>query len=98
MDGPERWLILAALLMWNVASEHAPLISGVLIGFFLANSVGLLFQGNVAGIVVSLCMIAAWCFFRNKFVLVGVLCLATSLAIKPHDSGLVQLTHFPPEA
>jgi hypothetical protein len=34
---------------------------------------------------------AVWCFLREQFVTVGVFCLAASLAIKPHDAGLVWL-------
>lgn len=82
-------LILAAYLMWERGAVNAPLLAGILAGFLLANSEGLLFQGNVAGVVVSLCVIAAWCFLQQRFVLLGVICLALSLAIKPHDSGLV---------
>jgi hypothetical protein len=36
-------------------------------------------------------VIAAWCFLEERFVLAGVLCLTVSLAVKPHDSGLVWL-------
>lgn len=84
-------LIFASVLMWELSAEYAPVLAGILIGLFLANSEGLLLQGNVAGIVVSLCLIAAWCFLRNRLGLVGVFCLAVSLAVKPHDSGLVWL-------
>jgi hypothetical protein len=84
-------LILAGFLMWELAADYAPLLSGILIGLFLANSESLLFQGNISGIVVGLCLIGAWCFLRNRFGLIGVLCLAVSLAIKPHDSGFVWL-------
>ena len=84
-------LVLSGLLLWNIAAEFAPLLAGMLIGFLLANSEGLLFQGNVAGIVVSLCIVAVWCFVKDRFVIVGVLCMAASLAIKPHDSGFVWL-------
>ncbi len=44
-----------------------------------------------AGLVVGLCVVAVWCFFRERFVWAGVLCMAASLAIKPHDAGLVWL-------
>ncbi len=47
--------------------------------------------GNSAGIIVSLCVVAVWCFLEEKIVWAGVLCLAVSLAIKPHDAGLVWL-------
>ena len=84
-------LVLSGLLLWDIGADYAPLITGLLIGFSLANSASLLLQGNVAGIVVSLCIISVWCFFRNRFAPVAIVCLAVSLAIKPHDSGLVWL-------
>ncbi len=84
-------LILAAVLAFDLAADFAPVISGALLGFLLMNSLWLLMIGNSAAIVVSLCSIAVWCFLKERFVPVGVLCLALSLAVKPHDSGLVWL-------
>jgi hypothetical protein len=81
--------IFAAFLMWNLGADHAPVISGALIAFCAVNSLNLLTIGNVAGLVVSLCAIAVWCFLKNRFVFAGVFCFAVSLAIKPHDAGLV---------
>jgi hypothetical protein len=62
-----------------------------LICFVLANSEAIFATGNTAGIVVGLCMLAVWCFLRDRFVAAGVVCLAVSLAIKPHDAGLIWL-------
>ncbi len=84
-------LILAALLIWDLARDYSPYISLFLICFVLANSEVLFATCNVAGIVISLCVVAVWCFVEERFVPVGVLCLAVSLAIKPHDAGLVWL-------
>lgn len=84
-------LILASFLMWELGAQHAPVLSGVLIGFLLANSELLIIVGNLAGIAVSLCVVAVWCFLREKYLVVGVVCLAISLALKPHDGGLVWL-------
>ncbi len=84
-------LVLAGFLMWNLGAIYAPVLSGVLVCLVLANSEVLFAFGNAAGIVVSLCMVAVWCFLRERFVWAGVLCLAISLAIKPHDAGLVWL-------
>ncbi|MDR3411182.1 MAG: hypothetical protein P4L87_09610 [Formivibrio sp.] len=39
----------------------------------------------------SFCVIGSWCFIRERFIPVGILCLAASLAIKPQDTGLVWL-------
>lgn len=82
-------LNLSAYLMWDLAKDKAPRLSLLLACIVISNA-GLLFSfGNAACIVVSLSIVAVWCFLRDKFVSVGVLCLALSLAIKPHDAGLV---------
>ncbi|HEV2486831.1 MAG TPA: glycosyltransferase family 87 protein [Terracidiphilus sp.] len=84
-------LILAALLMWNLGEKYAPVLSACLIAFLLANCEFVFFTGNTAGIVVGFGVVAAWCFLQERFVLAGILCMAVSLAIKPHDAGLVWL-------
>jgi hypothetical protein len=84
-------LIFAAWLIWNSGASYAPVIAGCLAGFLLANSELLIDQGMCAGIAISLCVVAAWCFIRERFVQVGILCMALSLAVKPQDTGLVWL-------
>lgn len=84
-------LILAALLTWDIAAPHAPVISGALIGFMIGNSELVLVTGNVGGIAVGLCVVAVWCFMKEKLGSVGVVCLALSLILKPHDSCLIWL-------
>jgi len=84
-------LILAALLTWDMGAVYAPILSGCLIGFLLANSEILLGCGNTSGVLISFCVVGVWCFLKNRFVPVGVLCLAITLAVKPHDAGLVWL-------
>ncbi len=83
--------ILASFLMWDIGKEYAPLLTGALLCFYLANSASLISSGNPGGIALSLCVVSVWCFFRERLVFAGVLCLALSLAIKPHDSSLVWL-------
>ena len=83
--------ILAAYLIWTMSSKQSPIVSGGLIALLLANSASLLVIGNPAGIALSLCVIAVWCFIQERFVLAGVVCLAISLANKPNDGGLVWL-------
>jgi hypothetical protein len=83
--------ILAGLLMWNLAANYAPRLSLFLICILLANCQMVFYGGNAAGIVTNLCVVAVWCFFRDRFALAGVLCLAIGLALKPHDAGLVWL-------
>jgi hypothetical protein len=84
-------LTLSAYLMWDLGKDKAPRLSLLLVCLVASNAVILFTYGNAACIVVSLCVVAVWCFLRDKFVPAGVLCLALSLAIKPHDSGLVWL-------
>ena len=83
--------ILAAFLMWNLCAKSAPVLAACMIGFVVANSEVLFAGGNAAGIVIGLCAIAVWCFLTERYVSTGILCLAISLAIKPHDVGLVWL-------
>ena len=63
--------ILAAYLMWSIGARDAPIASGVLIGLFLIGSEMLLEIGNPAGIAVSLCVIAVWCFLRGSLCAIG---------------------------
>jgi hypothetical protein len=83
--------ILASLLMWDIGARYAPDISVFLICILLVNCETLFVAGNTAGLVVGLCVVAAWCFLEERFVPAGILCMAAALAIKPHDSGFVWL-------
>jgi glycosyl transferase family 87 len=82
---------LAAFLMWRLGRSYAPGVSLLLTFIVLANCEVIFSGGNTAGIVVGLCVIAVWCLLKDRFVMLGVACLAFSLAIKPHDVGLVWL-------
>ncbi len=84
-------LIFASFLMWDLGAEFAPVLSGGLIALLLANSEMVVMVGNTAGIVIGLCAGAVWCFLRQRLVPAGVVLLALSLAVKPHDAGLVWL-------
>ncbi len=81
--------VLAAFLAFDLVGERGQGIALFLIFIVLANSEVLFAVGNTAGFAVSLCIVATWCFIRERFLFAGVLCLALSLALKPHDSGLV---------
>jgi hypothetical protein len=83
--------LLAAFLMWDLGSRSAPVVSGFLVFLFLIGQELLIEVGNPSGLVIALCLIAVWCFLRNRFALAGILCLSVSLAVKPHDAGLVWL-------
>ena len=84
-------ILFASGLIWKIGGDYAAIASGALIGLFLLNSELLVISANAAGIVVSLCVVAVICFLRNRFVLLGVVCLAISLTIKPQETGLVWL-------
>lgn len=83
--------ILAILLVWRAGASHAAPLSTLLACILAVNCASVFAAGNTAGIVVGLCVIAVWCFLENRFVRFGILCLAVSLAIKPHDVGLIWL-------
>ncbi len=82
---------LSILLMWSAGAGHAPQVSTFLACILAINCASIFAAGNTAGMVVGLCGIAVWCFLKNRFVWIGILCLGISLAIKPHDVGLVWL-------
>ncbi len=84
-------LIIATCLIWSIGADYAPVLSGVLAGFALLNSAVVLGNGNSAGIIVGLCVIAAWCFITQRFVWLGILFFAMSLIVKPQDAGLLWL-------
>jgi hypothetical protein len=82
-------LILGAILMWDVGATYAPVMTGALICLLLANCELFLAVGNPGGIAIGLCVIGAWCFIRERWILAGILCMSLSLMLKPHDSGLI---------
>lgn len=86
-------LVLAALLTWDLA-EAMPLVAGCMASFMLANCVFLIATGNPAGVAVSLCVIATWCFLKERFAACGVAMLVLSLALKPQIAGFVWLYFF----
>ncbi|HLY40827.1 MAG TPA: hypothetical protein VKR52_06410 [Terracidiphilus sp.] len=83
--------MLASLLMWDAAGGDSPLFAGSLLLLMLGSSQSLLIIGNADGLVVSLTVIAAWCFINERFPWAGAVCLALALLLKPHDAGLVWL-------
>lgn len=84
-------ILFASFLVWNITANSGPIIAGALVGFFLINSELLVISSNAAGIVVSLCVFAVWSFLNDRYVALGILCMAISLSIKPQETGLVWL-------
>lgn len=85
------FLIVSAFIMWSLCADYAPVLSGALIGFLLANCQATMVLGNASAIAIGLCAIAVWCFVRNRYTPVGVICLAVSLALKPHIAWIIWL-------
>lgn len=83
-------LVIAAYLVWDLGAP-APLIAGTLASFVLLNCFVTLLCANPAGVAVPLCILAVWCFLKDRFTTVAVLALALSLVIKPHDAGFLWL-------
>lgn len=83
--------VLTALAVWDLGGAKAPVLWGCLASLVLLNCLVLFSVGNVAGIVVNLCILSAWCFLKGRYEVLGVLMLASALAIKPHDSGFLWL-------
>jgi len=84
-------LTVAAVLTHDLCMESESRLPLVLICFLMANCQVLFTVANTAGLAVGLCVISIWCFIRQRFMWFGVVALAISLALKPHDSGLVWL-------
>lgn len=84
-------LVTAACLLWDLAADYAPRAALLLICIVIANCEVLLSSGDLAGFAVSLCIVAVWCFMRERFIAIGIACLSISLVVKPHDAGLVWL-------
>jgi len=84
-------MTVAAFLIWDAAQEYAPDPPFYLACIVLANAGILYSSANPAGLAVSLCIIGVWCIAQQRLLAIGVLSLAMSLAIKPHDSGAIWL-------
>jgi hypothetical protein len=86
----EGLLVLGSLLAVDLARGAQPL-AGCIACFMVLNCPVLLISGNPTGIVVPFCVIAAWCFLKERYALAGVAILSVSLVLKPHDAGFVWL-------
>lgn len=84
-------LILAAWFAWDLGGQDAPVLCAAIVAYLLANSEILVVLSNPSELAIGLCIIAVWCFLRDRYVPGGLLCLALSLAIKPQVSGLIWL-------
>jgi len=90
--------LISSFLMFDIGARYAPGVSLFLVCLVLVNSQMIFKGGNTAGVAVPLCLVGVWAFLQERaqqrIVVVGVACMALSLAIKPHDSGLIWLYFF----
>jgi hypothetical protein len=84
-------LILAAWLVWDLSGARAPAFILVLICFLMANCENLLLLGNGSGMAMSLCVVAVWCFFKERYEVAGIVCFTLGLALKPQEIGFIWL-------
>ena len=83
--------VLSSFLLWNLAADFAPRLCAILIAVSTIGSGGLFLIGNIAGIVICMCLVSTWCFLRHRCVWAAATVFAFCLVIKPHDVGLVWL-------
>jgi len=82
-------LTVSAILVYDLCVRDESKLPLILISILMANCQVLFTVANTAGLAVGLCIISVWCFVRQRLAWLGVAALAISLALKPHDSGLV---------
>lgn len=84
-------LVSSAYFIWKHCEHDAHSVSALLIGFLLINSPYVFSTGNTGGLVAGLIMVSVLCFLQGRLAALGTICLAISLAIKPHNGGLIWL-------
>lgn len=83
--------IFASVLIWRAGKDTDPLLTGALLCFYLINSGSLIATGNPAGLALSLCVAGTCAILLDESAILGVFCLAFSLAMKPQISGPIWL-------
>lgn len=91
LTGMSMLYVAAAFFIWHEAARYAPAPAGILVFLALAMNELSFAMANAAVYAVPLCVIAVCCFLRDRYVRIGMLCLAISLMFKPHDGGLILL-------
>jgi hypothetical protein len=78
---------VAAFLVSDLFQQRVSATPLVLLGIFIAGSGSILAQPS--SYAMSLCVIGVWSLLKNRFPILGILCFALSLALKPQVGGLV---------
>ena len=82
-------LMLVAFVILEYSGQYAPGSALFLVGIVLADMGSLILLGNLAGVAISLCVFAVWCFLSDRWIAAAIMCLALALMLKPHDTGFV---------
>ena len=85
--------VIAGFLMADIVEDWGLPVPVMLIGLFLGTSMMLMLTAQPSGIAIGLCVIGAWTLVRDRHTLLGAVCFALSLALKPQIGGLV-LVYF----
>jgi hypothetical protein len=84
---------IAVLLIADLCRQSRSSLALILLGVFVATSTNLVTTGQPSSFAISLCAIGVWSLLSNRLPVVGVLCFALSLTLKPQVAGLV-LVYF----
>ena len=87
-------LLIASWLVLDLGSCRRQGVGLFAICVLLANCEVVFRLGNVSLIAVSLLCFSIWCFAREKYVSLAVICLAISLTVKLQEVGLVWFYFF----
>lgn len=85
--------VTAAFLMADLCRTWRSQLPLILLGLFVASSTMLVTTGQPSSFAISLCAVAVWSLFNNRIPVMGIMCFAASLALKPQIAGLV-LVYF----
>lgn len=83
--------VTAAALILSMCPQSHRWFASILVSFILATSGILLYQGQPSALAISLLVIGIYIFHRDRFLLLGAILLALSLAVKPQIGGLIVL-------
>ncbi|MGA8940632.1 MAG: glycosyltransferase family 87 protein [Acidobacteriaceae bacterium] len=81
----------AALCVADLCVGRRALWAQGLLAVFVVSSTMLIMLGQPAMFAISLAVIGAWSFLRQRWLALGVVAFAVSLTFKPHDGGLIWL-------
>lgn len=85
----ELLFVFSTFLIADICSEEGCAAPLFMLGVFVGTSVSM--QGNPSSVAISLCVIAVWCLLKHRAPLVGVVCFALCLTLKPQVGGLILL-------